>query len=431
MRLSNYYLPLIKETPSEAKIISHQLMLKAGMIRQVSSGIYSWLPLGLKVLQNIEKVIRQNMQEVGMQEILMPSVQPAELWKKSGRYRDYGKEMLSFKDRHENELLFGPTHEEVITELFSGSVHSYKKLPTYLYQMQWKFRDEIRPRFGVMRGREFYMKDGYSFDLTKDQAINTYYLMYKAYLKIFKQLGVATIPVIAGTGAIGGSLSHEFHVLADTGESKLYYDKKLEEIKESPEENYQQMLDLYAAEEEKHSDEECPVNKQDLATRRGIEVGQIFYFGTKYSESMGAYVNDKDGGKVPAKMGSYGIGISRLVGAIIEASHDSKGIVWPYEVAPFKLALINIKPDSGKIDKFCNNLYEKLDRLYGEVLYDDTSDSVGSKFASNDLIGTPYQLIIGPKNYANNCVEIKYRSSGESELVSIDSLEEKLSKLLN
>jgi prolyl-tRNA synthetase len=431
MRLSQYYLPLIKETPSEAKIASHKLMLKSGMIKQISSGIYAWLPLGLKVLQNIEEVIRQNMKEVGMQELLMPCVQPAGLWRQSGRYEDYGKEMLCFGDRHDNELLFGPTHEEVITEIFSNTVHSYKKLPTYLYQMQWKFRDEIRPRFGVMRGREFYMKDGYSFDLTEEEAENTYYLMYKAYLKIFKQLGVPAVPVVADTGAIGGSLSHEFHVLADTGESKLYYDKRLEEMKNSPDKYHQEMLELYAKEEEKHKPEECNISQEELAEKRGIEVGQIFYFGTKYSESLKAYVNDKDGNQIAAKMGSYGIGISRLVGAIIESSHDERGIIWPPEVAPFKVSIINIKPGNPEIDEFCEHLYKKLEANFGGVLYDDTLETPGSKFASNDLIGTPYQVIIGPKDFNNNLVELKSRSQNSSSYVEIAGLEKKLQELLN
>jgi prolyl-tRNA synthetase len=420
MKLSNYFLPLLKESPQEASIVSHQLMLRAGMIRQLCSGIYSWLPLGLKVLKKVEGIVRRNLNEAGCNEILMPCVQPADLWLESGRYDAYGKEMLRIKDRHDHDMLFGPTAEEIVTDIFRKNVKSYKDLPLNLYQIQWKFRDEIRPRFGVMRGREFYMNDAYSFDLDFKSAKKTYYLMYETYLKIFKELGLFAIPLKADTGPIGGDLSHEFQVIADTGESELYYDKEFDQLAMEKEIDFAKMKTLYAAADEMHDPKKIPEDR--LCVRRGIEVGHIFCFGTKYSERMGATVMDCNGKAVPVEMGSYGIGISRLLGAIIESSHDEKGIIWPEAVAPFQVMITNLRPGNEECDAVCNKFYIMLQDKGIEVLLDDSVGSIGSKLNTAELIGIPKQVIVGPRDVKEKLVELKDRKTGEKEKISVDLL---------
>ncbi len=415
MKLSQYFLPTLKENPVDATIASHQLMIRAGMIRQTSSGIYSWLPLGLKVLRNIEKIVKEEINKTGALEILMPTIQPAELWIESGRYDDYGKEMLRIKDRHDRDILYGPTHEEVVTDIFRKNVTSYKDLPKNLYQIHWKFRDEIRPRFGVMRGREFLMKDGYSFDIDEAAAHKTYDLMYSTYFKIFKRLGLKPIALRADTGAIGGSLSHEFHVLADTGESAIFYDKKFDELAQKPDFDIKEMQKIYAMADEMHDEKNCPIAPDQLASRRGIEVGHIFNFGQKYSKAMEASVMGTGGEKIYPNMGSYGIGVSRLVGAIIEASHDASGIIWPKSVAPFQIALINVKSGDELCDKVCQEIYDRFSAQNIEVIYDDTKSGLGQKFAIMDLIGIPTQIIVGPKSAAAGKVEVKDRKTGEKK----------------
>ncbi len=415
MKLSQYFLPTLKENPVDATIASHQLMIRAGMIRQTASGIYSWLPLGLKVLRNIEKIVKEEINKTGALEILMPTIQPAELWIESGRYDDYGKEMLRIKDRHDRDILYGPTHEEVVTDIFRKNVTSYKDLPKNLYQIHWKFRDEIRPRFGVMRGREFLMKDGYSFDIDEAAAHKTYDLMYSTYFKIFKRLGLKPIALRADTGAIGGSLSHEFHVLADTGESAIFYDKKFDELAQKPDFDIKEMQKIYAMADEMHDEKNCPIAPDQLASRRGIEVGHIFNFGQKYSKAMEASVMGTGGEKIYPNMGSYGIGVSRLVGAIIEASHDSNGIIWPKSVAPFQIALINVKSGDELCDKVCQEIYDRFSAQNIEVIYDDTKSGLGQKFAIMDLIGIPTQIIVGPKSAAAGKVEVKDRKTGEKK----------------
>ena len=420
MLLSKYFLPVLKEQPSEAKVASHSLMLKSGMIRQAASGIYNWLPLGLKVLKNVEKIVRFNMDASDFVEILMPCVQDGNLWKESGRLDVYGEEMLRFKDRHDHDLLFGPTNEEAITDIIRGSFQSYKELPKVLYQIQWKFRDEIRPRFGLMRGREFLMKDAYSLDIDMESAAKTYDHVFAAYMRAFKDLGLNAIPLAADPGEIGGEMSHEFHVVADTGESLIYYDKKFDLLGENLANDMNQLKSLYAATEEKHDPENCPLSDNELSVRRGIEVGHIFNFGDKYSKSMKAMVNDKNGKPVPIQMGSYGIGISRLVAAIIEVSHDEKGIIWPMQVAPFKASIINLNTKDEKSSIMAENIYNQLKSKGIDVLYDDTNARPGAKFATHDLIGSPWQIIVGPKKAENDLVEMKYRASGEVEDVSAD-----------
>ena len=429
MRLSNYFLPILKENPSEAKIKSHQLMLRSGMIRQSSSGIYSWLPLGFKVLKNIEKIVREEQNKAGAIELLMPTIQSADIWKESGRYDDYGKEMLRIKDRQDRDLLYGPTNEELITQIFKDNVRSYKNLPLILYHIQWKFRDEIRPRFGVMRGREFLMKDAYSFDLDKEKSFNSYNKMFISYLKIFKKIGLTAIPMQADTGPIGGDKSHEFIILADTGESKVFCDKKWQNLnikldKISYEENLQPIVDkftsLYAATDEKH--DPSLIKKSDLLETRGIEVGHIFHFGTKYSNAMGAKVVMPDGNLTPVYMGSYGIGVSRLVGAIIESSHDQDGIKWPKPVAPFDVVVINLSVGNDKCDEMASRIYNMLKTNGKDILYDDSKESAGSKLASMDLIGIPYQIIIGPRLAKDDKFEIKNRLSNEKNIVSFDRI---------
>jgi prolyl-tRNA synthetase len=421
MRLSQYFLPLIKETPSEAQIASHRLMLRAGMIKQQAAGIYSWLPLGLRVLENVERIVAEELDKAGCVRVLMPTLQPTDLWKESGRYDALGKEMLRFKDRAERELLYSPTNEEMIVDIFRSYVKSYKTLPLNLYQIQWKFRDEVRPRFGVMRGREFLMKDAYSFHDSVDDAVREYWKMYDAYHEIFKRMGLQTIAVSAETGAIGGDLSHEFHVLAETGESAIYYDKKFDELREGKlTMTGDEQRKLYAAADEMHKPDACPVAPDQLRSARGIEVGQVFFLGDKYTQAMGVSVPGAAGAAVVPQMGCYGIGVSRLLGAIIEASHDEAGIIWPESVAPFKVGLINLRPGDAKCDALCEEIYGKL----SSVLYDDTDERAGAKFASMDLIGLPWQVVVGPKGAEKGVVELKNRKTGEKvEIATVDALD--------
>ena len=422
MRLSKYFLPTLKENPIDATVVSHQLLVRSGMIRQTASGIYSWLPLGLKVLRKVEKIIKEEMDKAGALEVLMPTIQPAELWIESGRYEAYGKEMLRIKDRHDRDILYGPTHEEVVTDLFRKNITSYKDLPKNLYQIHWKFRDEIRPRFGLMRGREFLMKDSYSFDLNEEDARKTYNLMYETYFKIFRKMGLKPIALRADTGAIGGDLSHEFHILADVGESAIFYDKKFDELSEEQEIDIAQTKQIYAMADDLHIPEKCPIPADQLVSKRGIEVGQVFNFGLKYSKAMEASVMGAGGEKIYPNMGSYGIGVSRVVAAAIEANHDENGIIWPAQIAPFDVILINIRVGDEACDKACEELYFKLQNKGVEVLYDDTKNSLGQKFSVADLIGVPTQIIIGPKSLALGKVEIKNRKTGEKSEVSLDEV---------
>ena len=409
MRFSNLLFNSLKESPKEAKIISHQLMLRSSMIQQHTSGIYTWLPLGFKVLKNIENIIRSNQDEIGCNEMLMSTIQSSELWTKSGRYADYGKEMLRIKDRHDNELLYGPTNEEVITDLFSNYVNSYKGLPKYLYHIQWKFRDEIRPRFGVMRGREFLMKDAYSFDLDHNTAVETYKKFFMSYLKTFKELGLQPIPVKAATGAIGGDLSHEFQILAKTGESELAYDPELVS-QNLLDKSYEEITSMYSA-----SDEMIDKSNSNAVIGRGIEVGHIFNFGTKYSEPLECYVLNNEGKKIVPYMGSYGIGVSRLTAAIIEAFHDDKGIKWPFNISPFK---INIISSNDKFSNIAENLYDTLAQKYINISLDDRDLSLGRKIKDSELIGVPWTIIIGKSYDEKKEFEIINRSSGEKFFVN-------------
>jgi prolyl-tRNA synthetase len=432
MRLSRYFLPLLRDDPKEAEIVSHRLMLRAGMVRQSSAGIYSWLPLGFRVLRKIEQIVREEQDRAGAIELLMPTIQPAEIWRESGRYNDYGKEMLRIADRHERDMLYGPTNEEMITAIFRDGVKSYKELPRILYHIQWKFRDEIRPRFGVMRGREFLMKDSYSFDLTVDDARKSYNRMFVAYLRTFGRMGLKSIPMAAETGPIGGDLSHEFIILAETGESEVYCHQDLVEMSPpGPDLDYDSDLTplirawtgKYAATSEKHDasrfDSEVPEAKRVKA--RGIEIGHIFFFGTKYSAPMNCKVQGPDGTVVPVEMGSYGIGVSRLPAAIIEASHDDAGIIWPKSVAPFDVGLINVKVGDTATDNVCEDLYAKLENAGLDGLYDDRDERAGAKFAAFDLIGLPWQLIVGPKGLQSGEVELKERATGARETLPIDT----------
>ena len=430
MRLSRYFLPLLRENPSEAQIVSHRLMLRAGMIRQSSAGIYSWLPLGLRVLKKVEQIVREEQDRSGAQEILMPTIQPADLWRESGRYEDYGEEMLRIRDRHDRDMLYGPTNEEMITAIVRDAVKSYRDLPKNLYHIQWKFRDEVRPRFGVMRGREFLMKDNYSFDLDRAGAKHSYNKMFVAYLRTFARMGLKAIPMRADTGPIGGDLSHEFHILAETGESGVYCDRRWLETEILAEDvDYDSDLEpvfrkwtaLYAATDEIHDHAACPVPADQLLSARGIEVGQVFYFGTKYSTPMGAVVAGPNGEEIPLEMGSYGIGVSRLVGALIEANHDDAGIIWPDAVAPFRLGLINLRASDAKCAAACDELYAKLRNAGIDVLYDDRDESPGAKFAAMDLIGLPDQLILGPRGLAAGNIEHKNRRSGERVELPLDA----------
>ena len=430
MRLSHYFLPVLKENPKEAQIVSHRLMLRAGMIQQSSAGIYSWLPLGLKVLEKIEQIVREEQNASGALEIKMPTIQPAELWQESGRYDDYGLEMLRITDRHERDMLYGPTNEEQVSDIARTHIRSYKALPVNLYHIQWKFRDEVRPRFGVMRGREFLMKDAYSFDISRKDAKIAYNKMFVAYLKTFARMGLTAIPMEADTGPIGGDMSHEFIILAETGESGVFFDKKWLNTDMIADISYgddlQPVVDkftsIYAKTDEKHEAETCDVPAADLLEKRGIEVGHIFYFGTKYSEPMGATVQGKDGKPQPLHMGSYGIGVSRLVGGIIEASHDEKGIIWPGEVAPFNLAIVNLKVGHEEADKVSEALYQAALAQGYDVLLDDSAESPGAKMATMDLIGVPWQVILGPRSLDKGEVEVKNRKTGETVSMSPDSV---------
>jgi prolyl-tRNA synthetase len=442
MRLSQFFLPVLRETPKEAEIVSHQLMLRAGMVRQASAGIYSWLPLGFRVLKKIEQIVREEQDRTGAIEVLMPTVQAADLWHESGRYQAYGPEMLRFEDRHGREMLYGPTNEELITTIFRDGVKSYRDLPRNLYHIQWKFRDEVRPRFGVMRGREFLMKDAYSFDLSVDAARHSYNKMFVAYLRTFARMGLKSIPMRAETGPIGGDLSHEFIILADTGESQVYCHSDLIETR-TPAADLDFSADLsplitswtslYAATDEKHdrSRFEAEVPEAKRVSARGIEVGHIFFFGTKYSEPMGCRVQGPDGVMVNVQMGSYGVGVSRLVGAIIEASHDASGIVWPVPVAPFEVGLINLKAGDKETDKACADIYGKLTRAGVSVLYDDTDERAGGKFATMDLIGLPFQLIVGPKGLKSGEIELKERKSGERMNLAPEAAVKRLVELVS
>ncbi len=440
MRLSRYFLPVLKETPKEAEIISHQLMLRAGMIKQQAAGSYTWLPLGFKVLNKIVRIIEQEQDRSGAVQLLMPTLQSADLWRESGRYDAYGEEMLRLKDRKEREMLYGPTNEEMITDVFRSYVKSYKDLPLNLYHIQWKFRDEVRPRFGTMRSREFLMKDAYSFDIDRDGAVKAFYRMFVAYLRTFRRMGLTAIPMRADSGPIGGDLSYEFIVLADTGESAVFaHADMVGKPIPGPETDFRGDLEpiikdwtsLYAATEEMHDAAkfaEVPADKQVSA--RGIEVGHIFYFGTKYSKPMKATVTGPDGKEVEVQMGSYGIGPSRLVPAIIEAFHDDAGIVWPVSVAPFEAVVINLKVGDAESDAASEKAYAELKAAGIDALYDDRDQGAGGKFATADLVGVPYQLIIGPRGLKEGQVEIKHRKSGERETLPVADAVKRLISLI-
>ena len=430
MRLTRYFLPVLKENPAEAQIVSHRFMLRAGMIKQQAAGIYSWLPLGLRVLRRIEQIVHEEQQRAGHIPLLMPTLQPADLWRESGRYDDYGEEMLRITDRQKRELLYGPTNEEMITDIFRSHVTSYKDLPLTLYHIQWKFRDELRPRFGVMRGREFLMKDGYNFDLTKEDALHAYNRHLVSYLRTYERMGLQAIPMRADSGPIGGEDTHEFLVLAATGESEVFYDAAVTDIRLGAREiDYddraqcaavmQEFTALYARTDETHDPALfATIPEARRRSARGIEVGQIFYFGTKYSAPMGATVVTPDGARVPVHMGSHGIGVSRLVGAIIEASHDDKGIIWPEGVTPFPVGIVNLKQGDGGTDAACEGLYKALIAKGLEPLYDDRDERAGAKFATMDLIGLPWRITVGPRGLAHGKVELTSRRSGVSEEMS-------------
>ncbi|WP_455474823.1 proline--tRNA ligase [Bartonella sp. B30(2025)] len=434
MRLSRYFLPILKENPKDAEIVSHRLMLRAGMVRQQTSGIYSWLPLGKKVLDKVCKIIREEQERAGAIEILMPTIQSADLWRESGRYDDYGLEMLRIKDRQERDLLYGPTNEEMVTDIFRSYVRSYKDLPLNLYHIQWKFRDEIRPRFGVMRSREFLMKDAYSFDFDHEGAKASYNRMFVAYLRTFSRIGLKAIPMRADTGPIGGDLSHEFIILAETGESAIFCDKRFLELtvpnvsidftdKTILADIVKKWTSLYAATEEMHNEEEWnKISDNNRLSARGIEVGHIFHFGTKYSAPMGAKIMGSDGKEHLVSMGSYGIGPSRLVAAVIEAFHDEHGIIWPKSIAPFDFGIINMKPDDEKCNNICETLYQGLQHAGFDPLLDDRNERPGSKFAIMDLIGLPTQIIVGPKSIVQNEVEIKDRKTNVKKSLKIEEV---------
>jgi prolyl-tRNA synthetase len=431
MRLSRHFMPTLRDAPADAQIVSHQLMLRAGLIRQEAAGIYAWLPLGLRVLKKIEQIVREEMNRAGAIEILMPTLQLADLWRESGRYDDYGEEMLRITDRHKRDLLYGPTAEEVVTDIFRSYIKSYKDLPKNLYNIQWKFRDERRPRFGVMRGREFLMKDAYSFDIDEAAARRSYNRMFLAYLNIYARLGLKAIPVKADPGPIGGDMSHEFMILADTGESQVFAHRDLVEMgAPGPDIDWDGDLEsevtrrtgLYAASDEMHDAarfEALPEDKR--MTARGIEVGHIFYFGEKYSGPMKANVAGPDGKDTPVQMGSYGVGVSRLVGAIIEASHDEAGIIWPESAAPFGAAVLNLRVGDAGCDEVSETAYRALAEMGREPLYDDRDDRPGAKFAAIDLVGIPWQLVVGPKGVADGVVELKRRATGERQTLPLDA----------
>ena len=429
MRLSRAFLPTLKETPAEAQIVSHRLMLRAGLVRQTSAGIYAWLPLGWRVLQRVAQIVREEQDRAGAHEVLMPTIQSADLWRQSGRYDGYGREMLRIIDRHDREMLYGPTNEEMITDIFRSYAKSYRDLPRNLYHIQWKFRDEVRPRFGVMRGREFLMKDAYSFDLSAEAAQHSYRQMFFAYLRTFQRLGLRAVPMRADTGPIGGNLSHEFIVLAETGESGVFYDSRFEAsdwaatitdyddvagLKQA----FDDVTAVYAATDEMHDaaafEALAPGSRRE---GRGIEVGHIFYFGTKYSAAMGLSVNGADGKPVTPEMGSYGIGVSRLVGALIEANHDEAGIIWPDSVAPFAAAILNLKQGDAACDAMCDQLHTALG---DQAVYDDRAERAGVKFADADLMGFPWQAIVGPRGAAAGRVELKRRATGERQELSME-----------
>ncbi|WP_420568162.1 proline--tRNA ligase [Thalassovita sp.] len=441
MRLSRYFLPVLKENPSEAQIVSHRLMLRAGMIKQQSAGIYSWLPMGFKVLRKLENIVHEEQVRAGHIPMLMPTLQGADLWRESGRYDDYGEEMLRITDRHGRDMLYGPTNEEMITDIFRSHVGSYKDLPKTLYHIQWKFRDEIRPRFGVMRGREFLMKDGYNFDLTKEDALHAYNRHLVSYLRTYERMGLQAIPMRADGGPIGGDYTHEFLVLAETGESEVFYDSAVTDLSFGDRDiDYDDVVQCqsileefttkYARTDETHDEalfNEVPEERR--RTARGIEVGQIFYFGTKYSEPMGATVQGPDGKPVPVHMGSHGIGVSRLIGAIIEASHDDNGIIWPEGVTPFHVGIVNLKQGDAEADAACDALYSSFTALGLEPLYDDRKERAGGKFATMDLIGLPWRITVGPRGLKNGVVEVTCRRTGTSEELPPEQAVEKIAKI--
>ena len=430
-------MPILRDDPKEAEIASHRLMLRTAMIRQEAAGSYSWLPLGLRVLKKIERIVREEQDRAGALEVLMPTLQAADLWRKSGRYEAYGKEMLRFKDRHDREMLYGPTNEEMITDIFRQGVQSYRDLPRNLYHIQWKFRDEVRPRFGVMRGREFLMKDAYSFDISAEAGRHSYNKMFVSYLRTFSRMGLKAIPMQAETGPIGGDQSHEFLILANTGESAVHFDRDFYDMNwteididyddvDGIAKFVSEFTNKYAATEDKHDEAEfhrrVPENRR--LTGRGIEVGHIFFFGTKYSKPLGALVQAPGGQQVPVESGSYGIGVSRLAGAVIEASHDEAGIIWPEPVAPFRIGLINLKQGDGETDGACEKLYKAFGAAGIEVLYHDTDERPGAKFAVFDLIGLPWQVIIGPRGLKDGVAEVKERAGGNRQMIPLDRVVE-------
>jgi len=438
MRLSRYFLPVLKENPSEAQIVSHRLMLRAGMIRQQAAGIYSWLPLGYRVLRRLEQIVHEEQQRAGHIPLLMPTLQPADLWRESGRYDDYGQEMLRIRDRHDRDMLYGPTNEEMITDIFRTHVNSYKELPLTLYHIQWKFRDEVRPRFGVMRGREFLMKDGYTFDIDRDSALHAYNRHMVTYLRTYERMGLTAIPMRAASGPIGGDNTHEFLVLAQTGESEVFYDERVTALKlgnravdfddrAAVAGICAEFTTLYARTDETHDEAAfAEVPEAHRKVGRGIEVGQIFYFGTKYSDSMGAQVVTDTGERVPVEMGSHGIGVSRLLGAIIEASHDDKGIIWPEGVTPFHAGIVNLKQGDAATDAASEALYQALAGKGLEALYDDRNERAGAKFATMDLIGLPWRITVGPRGLEKGVVELTSRRTGDSEEMSPEAAVERL-----
>lgn len=441
MRMSRYFLPVLKENPAEAQIVSHRLMLRAGMIKQSSAGIYSWLPLGFKVLRKIENIVHEEQARAGHHAMQMPTIQSADLWRESGRYDAYGEEMLRIKDRHGRDMLFTPTAEEMITDIFRAHVGSYKDLPLTMYQIQWKFRDEVRPRFGVMRGREFYMKDGYNFDLTKEDALHAYNRHLVSYLRTYERMGLQAIPMRADSGPIGGDNTHEFLVLADTGESEVFYDSAVTDLtfgdRDIDYDDHAQCAAVmeefttkYARTDETHDEalfHEVPEERRKTA--RGIEVGQIFYFGTKYSEAMKATVQGPDGKPTPVHMGSHGIGVSRLLGAIIEASHDDKGIIWSEGVTPYHCGIVNLKQGDEEADAACDALYKSITALGLEPLYDDRKERAGGKFATMDLIGLPWRITVGPRGLKNGVVELTSRRTGESVEMAPEAAVQKIAEI--
>jgi len=433
MRLSQYFLPTLKEVPTEAQITSHRLMLRAGMIQQIASGIYTWLPLGLRVLQNVADIIRQEFNQTGALEIIAPTIQPTDIWRESGRDNAYGEETLRMQDRHKRDYLYAPTAEEMVTLIARDYLKSYRDLPKTFYQIHWKFRDEIRPRFGVMRGREFLMKDGYSIDLSEDDAKQSYLKVMHSYIKIFRKMGLTAVPVKADTGPIGGDLSHEFHIVAQTGESGLYYDKRLTDLMQAPHDqvDVDAIMNIYAASDDLHNPDTYHGDTSLLEYARGIEVGHIFYLGTKYTEVLKATITDASGNQIAPHMGCYGIGVSRLVGAIIEACHDDKGIVWPVNVAPYKVGIININNDNTDTQQICGHIYQMLTQQNISVLYDDRDLRGGAKFADMDLIGLPWQIRVGQKGVAKGIVEVVNRKSGDMQELSADQAISFLNTALN